>query len=362
MVAGSFGIAYVIYGGASFNASVDLTDIAQNLNGGYGLIGDISSVSGVGDLNGDGRNELLLGAVGQSKSYLFFGVNDPSGLTSVNPGTLDGAPIDLNLVDLSGGGTQLRDGGSLYGKGVVFDGELGSSAGADVSGIGDINGDGIDNFIIGAPNAAADTATTATKNAGQAYIVYGQDFGTAGTQGVGVLSQAADADGDLLNGGSGKDILDSAGHANVALVGGGGNDVLRVNGTELGVEGGSGVDILTPDQDDIDLDFDALANKSTYQDVEQVQLNGFGANTLKLELRDVLDMSGTLDELLVTGDGGVDRVESQGYGWTGAGKETRNVYIDQAGITESLTFNVYTALDGAATLLIQNDLDQSLIS
>lgn len=175
VVSASFGMAYVIHGATQYGAMLDLTAVAQSQTGGYAFMGDISAVSTVGDLNGDGRNDLLLGAASQSRAFLFYGPSNPGSLTST-PSLLDGAPIILRVIDLTMGGGQLLEGGTLYGRGAVLEGTAGSSTGASVAGVGDIDGDGINDLLIGAPDANSPTATTSTPNAGQAYIVYGHGF------------------------------------------------------------------------------------------------------------------------------------------------------------------------------------------
>ncbi len=94
-----------------------------------------SSVSNAGDINGDGIDDLIIGAPepnssGSGTSYVVFG------------GTEVGATGTLELSSLDG-----SNGFAL--NGVATGDRLGSS----VSNAGDINGDGIDDLIIGAPDA-----------------------------------------------------------------------------------------------------------------------------------------------------------------------------------------------------------------
>src|SRR4028119_2228578 len=93
-----------------------------------------SSVSSAGDVNGDGIDDLIIGArfadangislAGQS--YVVFGSNSGFG-------------ADLNLWDLNG-----SNGFAINGI-AVFD-----QSGSSVSSAGDVNGDGFDDLIIGA--------------------------------------------------------------------------------------------------------------------------------------------------------------------------------------------------------------------
>ncbi len=137
---------------SGFDATIDLTA----LNGTDGFVlngvseGDNAgnSISGAGDVNGDGIEDLIIGAwtaEGTGAAYLVFGSD--SGLD---------AQIDLGALD----GT----------NGYILLGEAtDDTAGNAVSGAGDINNDGYDDLIVSA--WAADVGDTT--NAGKVYVVYG---------------------------------------------------------------------------------------------------------------------------------------------------------------------------------------------
>jgi VCBS repeat-containing protein len=153
------GESYVVFGSNSgFSASFDLSTL--NGTNGFTLegidIGDANgwSVSGAGDINGDGIEDLIIGApeadlvggVSAGESYVVFGSNsdfsasfDLSTLNGTNGFTLEG-------IDRSDG------------------------SGWSVSGAGDINGDGIDDLIIGARGADPDEKGSA----GESYVVFGR--------------------------------------------------------------------------------------------------------------------------------------------------------------------------------------------
>ena len=122
------------------------------------------SVSGAGDVNGDGIDDFIIGASGgdpngtgnAGESYVVFGRNT-------------GFPAGLEL------GTLFPEGGSDGTEGFVLKAiDAGREfAGISVSGAGDVNGDGIDDFIIG----AADAEPNGESEAGESYVVFGRTTG-----------------------------------------------------------------------------------------------------------------------------------------------------------------------------------------
>ena len=96
------------------------------------------AVSSLGDVNGDGVDDLLIGAFvanpngdESGESYVVFGRPDGSPFTS---------PFELSDLDGSNGfvihGVNFRD-----------------QSGVSVSGLGDVNGDDVDDLLIGARSA-----------------------------------------------------------------------------------------------------------------------------------------------------------------------------------------------------------------
>ncbi|NRB18318.1 MAG: FG-GAP repeat protein [Rhodobacteraceae bacterium] len=160
------GETYVIFGSTDgFDADLSLA----SLDGGNGFViegidaGDFSgiSVSGVGDINGDGIDDLAIGGWVADPN----GVSD-AGETYVVFGTTGGFDAILELANLNG------DNGFTV-NGV----NAGDMSGVSVSGVGDINGDGIDDLLIGANGAAPD----GKELAGGSYVVFGSedDFGAS---------------------------------------------------------------------------------------------------------------------------------------------------------------------------------------
>ncbi|MGZ0186567.1 MAG: beta strand repeat-containing protein, partial [Alphaproteobacteria bacterium] len=153
--------------------------------------GDLSgtSVSFAGDINNDGFDDVIIGA---------YGANTQTGEAFVVFGNAVGFAPNLALSALNGAnGFRLR--------GV----DSGDRAGSAVSGAGDINGDGIDDLIIGAPYA---DLRGGFENSGEAYVVFGKTAAFAATVDLGTLDGA---DGLQING------IDAGGQLGAAVGDGG---------------------------------------------------------------------------------------------------------------------------------------------
>ena len=179
------GFAAVLYGGRQLTGERTVTkdDLATPAIPGVMFIGPSDGsmagamVGPAGDFNGDGRNDILICAPGAQYTYSAGGTT----LTRLGVCYLIFGNNDLTNKTLS-----LEDVGSADLPGIVFVSpyEMGSAdeAGVDTCfTIGDINGDGYSEILIG--NTGADYVNPANPSqrrvgAGECYIIYGNNYGT----------------------------------------------------------------------------------------------------------------------------------------------------------------------------------------
>ena len=191
------GRAYVYFGGPELDDDPDVVITGTAPFDQFGL-----SVSGAGDVNGDGYDDVLVGApfndVGGAdagRAYVFFGgpamnnvpdvtftgafASDFLGYAVAGAGDVNGDGFDDVAV-----GAPLHDSGGvdrgrvyIYFGGLAMDavadvvprGQVsGDNFGVSVAGAGDVNGDGFDDIIVGASGSDA-----AGLDAGRAFVLYG---------------------------------------------------------------------------------------------------------------------------------------------------------------------------------------------
>ncbi len=298
------GKSYVIFGGSSLPTTINLSD-NLGTSVGFSILGltafDRSgySVSNAGDVNGDGFDDLVIGAryadaSGNTKSnagdsYVIFGA-------ASLPATIDLA--NLNLAGIT-----------------IFGADAYDWSGISVSNAGDVNGDGFDDLLIGA--LLADASGNAKSNAGESYVIFGGNgftnsiaAGNLGTNTANTINGTSGA--QILNGANGNDMLIGNGGADI-LLGGRGNDILAVSDLNFKrIVGGNGSDTLRLDGTGLSLNLSNIRDNRILG-IETTDITGSGNNTLTLNYREVLNISDESNILAVIGNVG-DRVVME-TGW-----------------------------------------------
>ncbi len=171
------GEAYMVYGrSAGFPAAISLSDI----NGSNGFVfkgSNIqdsagSAVTGIGDLNHDGIDDIAISAPGKGpfgspsdypgETYVLFG-GKFEGAVTLNEDSLNGIN-GFVARGIRGGVVPIEEDQAIWGD----------LSGTSVDGAGDYNDDGIDDLLIGASHTIINPRR---KGVGQIYVVYGTTSG-----------------------------------------------------------------------------------------------------------------------------------------------------------------------------------------
>jgi hypothetical protein len=266
-----------------------------------------SSAVIIGDLNGDGLDDAAAGQPFSNDVVVLYGRDDGVG--------------QINY-------SSLRDGTD----GFVLEGQRGDHFGWSLDG-GDLDGDGLDDLVIGAPG-------NDDLDAGYVQVIFGRDM-TGDIDwmgGTGDDTFTGTAGADSMVGGHGDDTLLGNGGADV-LYGGAGDNVIEVS--DLGfqrVRGGTGTDTLrfTASAGDVDMTtFDAFVD-----DIEILELSGQDLSVPTVELLNLSTLSNQLD---VVGSGTLSTIPGDVWQQTGTVSEGDTTFLVLR--NGRATLRVDTALD-----------------
>ncbi|MDX1972411.1 MAG: hypothetical protein SFY68_07765, partial [Candidatus Sumerlaeia bacterium] len=246
------GESYVVFGKPDPNAvflsdlgigGFQITGIAKNDHSGI-------SVSGAGDVNGDGLDDLVIGA-----SNAFNGGYDPSGSQLFGEGQsyVVFGKTDSSTIVLS----------NLGQKGFVIQGmDPADCSGCSVSGAGDVNGDGLADLVIGARRAGdyiPNLYGYYSNRTGESYVVFGKDDDTT------VSLSNLESKGFLISGinkydfaggsVSGAGDVNGDGLADIVIGADGAGSVFNYNGREYQSRNGHSYVVFgKPDDEPIELE------------------------------------------------------------------------------------------------------------
>lgn len=152
----------------------------QEPGGGVGPVSRLFPVSGAGDANGDGLADVVVGVPDLNARG-----REGSGAAFVVFGGRTGEPVEL---------------ARLAARGYELDGDASSvEAGSAVAPAGDVNGDGLGDMVVGEPaEGAQNDGSDEHADFGAAFIVFGRrapgrfDLGRLGARGVAVYGEPSD--------------------------------------------------------------------------------------------------------------------------------------------------------------------------
>ena len=303
------GAAYVVFGtDAGLPAEIDLATLDGTT--GFKLNGEAKfnfagySVASAGDVNLDGFDDILVGA------YLAGTSPSGTGATYLVFGSDAGFAAEVDLSSLDGDTGFQITGAAAY-----------DQSGTSVASAGDVNGDGFDDILVGAPYADA-----AGSDSGAAYIIFGK--ATRGTSGDDVLKGSAGANSlsglagdDRLFGGTGDDIL----------IGGTGNDTLDGGVGADTLEGGAGNDTYVTDGSDTLTERDGEGTDTVRSTVSFTLAAHFENLTLLGSLG--IDGTGNGGNNTVTGNSGANTLDGAGGADTLIGRAGDDIYVTDGGDT-----------------------------
>ncbi|PUE07486.1 hypothetical protein B9Z48_18855 [Limnohabitans sp. WS1] len=275
---------YVVYGNSTGNA-LDLSSGVINASQGYKVTGagnfgaiGANQMSSLGDVNGDGLSDLLLGdasapSVGKAAFVIY--------------GNATGTGLDFNTGILAASqGFKITDDG------------LGYTFGATASGAGDFNGDGLSDLIVGdysrdSSNGAYYLVMSSPQTVSNAVSLTGTSAGETVLGTINADTLIGNGGVDRFYAGRGNDtmVLQASDASNLST---------NTGATRTLVDGGEGFDTIRLSAG-MTLDLTAVTNSSAMgleensriESIERIDMaTDISANTLTLSAKDVNDMAG----------------------------------------------------------------------
>lgn len=353
---GGSGEVAILYGSPGIASDINIANAVKFT----GIVTDASNevpVMNMGDLNGDGLSDIGIMALGANSGdgnlYIMFGGGYAAGSSQTAATSADltiwntGVSIEAanGIGDFNGDGYDdlavvMRSGSSadiyvVYGSDTLggtynlamldnaanaFHMNYTIPIGADpgnfdftISSAGDLDGDGFSDLVIGLSDVDNDilfdsdgVGGTDDDSDGSALVVYGRDTGVSSATGS-ILSGgsgAAGANGDVLIGSDGNDILQDGGFTDVSFRGGAGDDAINLlNGNFNDIDGGGGTDIMAIFSGS-GLNLSSFSAEEISR-IEGIDLAGTG-QLLQLTLRNIFELMEGSDTgvLSITSSGG----------------------------------------------------------